>query len=412
NDGTIVGSTFTNSLGSYSVYSNGTNIVLTPQLENPAYFNVSPTSQTITFPDDNNHVSTADFCMTANGVHPDVEVTIVPLQPARPGFDADYNIILKNKGNQVVAGALDFTYNDSVLDLLSSLPSADAQSLGSLSWDYAGLNPFATQIFHVSFNVNSPSETPPVNINDVLDFTASAAVANDETPSDNSFTLHQVVVGSFDPNDKHCLQGDVVPTAQIGDFLYYSINFENTGTFPAQNVVIRDMIDADKFDISSLQVFSASHDDVVNVTGNRLEIFFENIGLEPNEYGYVAFKIKTKNVLSAGSSVSNTANIFFDFNQPVETNTATTTFQNLGLDNHTTNSGVSIFPNPAGNVIYIRSQSQVNSVSITDIQGRVVKQIDHPGNEPSVDTSGLTSGTYFVRLNTDAGIVTQKLIRN
>ncbi|RZJ32963.1 MAG: leucine-rich repeat domain-containing protein, partial [Flavobacterium sp.] len=216
NDGTIVGSTFTNSLGSYSVYSNGTNIVLTPQLENPAYFNVSPTSQTMTFPDDNNHVSTADFCMTANGIHPDVEVTIVPLHPARPGFDADYNIILKNKGNQVFAGALDFSYNDSVLDLLSSVPLADAQSLGSLSWNYTGLNPFATQIFHVSFNVNSPSETPPVNINDVLDFTASAAVANDETPADNSFTLHQVVVGSFDPNDKHCLQGDVVPTAQIG----------------------------------------------------------------------------------------------------------------------------------------------------------------------------------------------------
>jgi len=46
----------------------------------------------------------------------------------------------------------------------------------------------------------------------------------------------------------------------IGDFVNYKIRFENTGTAEAVNIIVRDTIDTDKFDISSLEIVHASHD--------------------------------------------------------------------------------------------------------------------------------------------------------
>lgn len=401
--------TWSNYSGQYLLYAHAGTMTPVAQVENPTFWNIS-TAAPVTFAAEDSSTQVRDFCMTANGVHPDLEVTIIPVIPAQPGFDANYYINVRNKGNQTLSGNLVFTYNDNVLDLLTTEPASISQTAGSITWSYADLLPFSAASYYVDFNVNSPQETPAVNIDDVLDYTATVSVTNDETPVDNSFTLHQVVVGSFDPNDKYCMQGDIVPTAQIGQYLHYAINFENTGNFPAQNVVIKDMIDADKFDISSLEVFSASHDDVVTITGNRFEIFFENIGLEPNEYGYVAFKIKTKSNLSEGSTVMNKANIYFDFNFPIETNPATTTFQNLGTGDYTAAQSVRIYPNPARDRVNIRCESAMNKISIVDIQGRTIGTYLNAERDKSIDVSGFASGIYTVKISTDKGNAAQKLI--
>jgi hypothetical protein len=179
-------------------------------------------------------------------------------------------------------------------------------------------------------NINSPMETPAVNVGDVLSFNAVIyPYSTDEMPTDNSFNLRQIVVGSYDPNDKTCLEGTQIPVEKIGDYLHYLIRFENTGTYAAENIVVKDMIDTAKFDIRSLQLTETSHSCWVRVIGaNRAEFIFENINLpftEPDKYGYVAFKIKTKPNLVLGDAVTNQADIFFDYNFPITTNLATTT---------------------------------------------------------------------------------------
>jgi hypothetical protein len=50
--------------------------------------------------------TTQNFCITANGVHPDLEIVIAPIIPARPGFSAEYQIVYKNKGNQVMSQSI------------------------------------------------------------------------------------------------------------------------------------------------------------------------------------------------------------------------------------------------------------------------------------------------------------------
>lgn len=416
NDGTTSGATFTNTFGEYSFFVQQPNVTLVPSMENPSYFNITPTSETVTFSDNGYHTESRDFCVTANGVHPDLEIVIIPLVPARPGFNAEYTIICKNKGNQVLSGSVVFIYEDDVLDFVSSSVAPDVQTLGQLEWSYTGMAPFAVQTYHVTLNVNSPVETPAVNIGDELNFAVIISpIEGDETPSDNTFGLKQTVVGSFDPNDKHCMQGEVVSTTQIGNFLHYVINFENTGNFPAENVVIKDLLDADKFDISSLQVLSSSHAEVPVLTGNKLEFYFEGINLVPNEYGYVAYKIKTKPTLTAGSVVTNKASIFFDFNAPVVTNTATTTFQQLGVPRYNTAS-VKLFPNPVRSVLHIEADNPIQSVSVLDSQGRMVwsgdnRETSATSHERDIDLQLLSSGVFFLRTVTEHGTCVDKIIK-
>ncbi len=150
----------------------------------------------------------------------------------------------------------------------------------------------------------------------------------DDTPQDNTFAFNQTIVNSFDPNDKTCLEGSSVSTEMVGQYLHYMIRFENTGTAPAQNIIVKDIIDITKYDLSSLIPLTGSHPFTTRIVGtNKVEFIFENINLpsEPDSNdGYVAFKIKTKPTLVAGNSVANSASIYFDYNLPIVTNTATT----------------------------------------------------------------------------------------
>jgi Leucine-rich repeat (LRR) protein len=208
----------------------------TPVFENPGYFNISPASAAVTFP------TTAspfvqDFCVTANGVHPDLEVVLIPITRARPGFDAFYKLYYKNKGNTIQSGNIALTFNDAVLDLILANPSVSTQALNTLTWNFSNLVPLATGEIVFTLNVNSPMETPAVIGGDVLSFMANInPISGDETTSDNTFAYNQTVLNSFDPNDKVCLEGDNIAPEKVGDYVHYIIRFENDGTANAENI--------------------------------------------------------------------------------------------------------------------------------------------------------------------------------
>lgn len=413
NDGTETGSSFANSSGVYKFYTQEGTFTITPHLENSTFFTITPPSATINFPLENSSLQTQNFCLAANGIHPDIEVVIAPVVPARPGFDAVYKIVYKNKGNQVVSGNLFFEYDETVLDLISSVPVQDNQLSGYLGYNYTNLLPFESRQILVSLNVNGPMETPSVNIDDVLDFTASASITTgtDETPADNVFNLNQVVVGSYDPNDIQCLQGDILSPSEIGNYLHYLVRFENTGTDYAQNIVIRDLIDETKYDISTIQILNSSHEVYARVDENVAEFIFQNIYLDSGGHGNILLKIKSRESLVAGQTVSNRANIFFDYNYPVDTNDANTLFQALGIDEHELDNSVMLYPNPATSLVTIKAESSIQSIQLYDVQGRILLTRLVDENEASLDISGYSTGIYYVKITTDKGSKAEKLIK-
>jgi hypothetical protein len=414
NDGTNSGSTFSNFDGTYTFYGNNGSYTLAPQLENPNYFNISPTTVTVDFPTQASPFL-QDFCITPNGVHHDLEVTVIPLGVARPGFDASYRLVYKNKGNQLENPTLTYAFDDNVMDFLTASVAPTSQSLGMLTWNLGTLAPFQSGNIVVSFNLNSPSETPALNSGDILNYTATInPTATDDTPTDNVFTLNQEVVNSFDPNDKTCLEGETINPSMIGDFVHYQIRFENTGTYPAQNVVVKDMIDTTKFDISTLQIISISHSCYTRITDNKVEFIFENINLpfdDATNDGYVVFKIKTLPSLTVNSTISNTAEIYFDYNFPIITNTATSTYQVLANPNFDFANEFTLYPNPVKNVLNINAKNrlEIQSIEIYNTLGQLV--IAKPNFNQTIDVSNLKTGTYFVKVTTEKGSGSVKFIK-
>ena len=298
------------------------------------------------------------------------------------------------------------------------MPNVNSQITDKLSWDYIDLLPFETREITVTLNVNSPMETPSVNIGDRLSFNALITpVSGDEKPVDNSFALRQSVVGSFDPNDKTCLEGDVLTPELIGESVHYLIRFENTGTYPAQNIVVKDLIDLTKFDISTLVPTKASHEYVTKITdGNKVEFIFENINLPFNDAtndGYIAFKIKTLPTLETGDFFANEANIYFDYNFPILTNKATSTFKTLGTSDFEFGNYFSVFPNPVHDILNIGTKNtiEVKAIAIYDMLGQIVIAAPNVQNVSKVDVSKLSPGNYFLKLITDKGSSSLKFIK-
>ena len=419
-DGTNSGTYFADSSGSYNVPVVEGIHTVTPVLENTDYFNASPSSATITFPDDGNPF-TQDFCITPNGVHNDLDVVIVPTTGAIPGFDSEYRIIYKNKGNTILSGTISLDFEDDFMDFLFATPTGDTYGIGNLQWNYTDLQPFETREIVVSFNLNTPTDPNfPLNDGDFLEFDVNITpYLNDETQGDNSFGLKQTVVNSYDPNDVICLEGTTILPEHVGEYVHYRIRFENLGTANATNIVVKDVIDETKYDVSSLIPLNGSHNFTTRIReGNIVEFIFEGINLpfdDANNDGFVVFKIKTLDTLVLGDTFANQAEIYFDFNFPVITNNYSTTVaeENLSIDDYEASES-SVYPNPAKNYIAISSNSSLDLVLIRDVNGRLIKTFNaiNQNFENPLDVSSLTSGLYFIELKFGTTHKTLKFIKN
>lgn len=413
-NGTNIGSLISNSLGVYYVPVQAGTYNIRPVLENPTYFNISPSNYSVNFPT-NASPFIQNFCFTANGLKSDVEVVLLPTNPARPGFDADYKLVYRNKGNQIENGSVSLTFDDVRLDYVSSNPVYNSSASNSFTWNYTNLQPFETREIKIVFNVNSPMEIPAVNNGDVLNYTTTITTTNtDRTPTDNIFALDQTVVGSYDPNDKTCLQGTTITPTEVGNYVHYVIRFENTGTYPAENIVVKDMIDLVKFDIATLVPLKSSHEFYTRINENKVEFIFENINLDFNDAtndGYVVFKIKTKPTLVLGDTFTNNANIYFDYNFPITTNTYTTTVAALSTQDYDFGNYFTLYPNPAKNVLNIQAKQglTINSIEIYNQLGQIVIATTNALN--TIDVSNLASGTYFVKINTEKGSANAKFVK-
>ncbi len=414
-NGTTSGTYIANQSGQYSIPVSAGTYTITPVFENPSYYTVTPATSTVTFP---NSSSTfiQDFCISPLEIN-DLEVSIIPLNLAIPGFFSQYKIIYKNKGDNPQSGTISYTFDDSVMDISSTFPTVTSTSTNNLNWNFSNLLPMETREILLIIELNTSADVPPLNSGTVLNYNASITGTTDINPSDNSFTLVQTAVNSLDPNDKTCLEGATISLNQVGEYVHYLIRFENTGTANAQNVVIKDLIDTTRFNVSTLVPMNGSHPFVTRIIEtNKVEFIFENIQLpfdDANNDGYVAFKIKTKPTLVLGNTFSNTASIYFDYNFPIVTNTYTTTIAALATSDFEFSNYFELAPNPTENVLNIQFKSPVelSSISIYNTLGQLVLVIPNARETSSIDVTQLTSGTYFVKVISDKGSSNTKFIK-
>lgn len=417
-DGITDGEMISNLSGYYFLPLEEGNYTITPTLEKFEYFEFTPEEISISFPPELSPV-TQNFCLTSAGDFNDLEVVIIPLEEARPGFDTDYKIVYKNKGTTTHSGTVffDFTENSGLMEFVSSNPVNDTLENDMLTWSYTNLQPFETREILVTLNMNAPTDTPPLNGGEDIGYVADIhPYLEDETPGDNNFQIKLTVVNSYDPNDITCLEGETITPEKVGEYVHYLVRFENTGTASAINIVVKDEIDLSKFDISTLIPLSGSHDYYTRVRDNNIvEFIFEDINLpfeDASNDGYVLFKIKTLETLQLGDVFTSEANIYFDYNFPILTNTANTEVAEALSVSDFENNHIKVYPNPTKDLLTITTDSLLSRINITDINGRVVMNQKVSSNSNlELDLSSLNKGMYFVNVQTDTGSETVKVVK-
>ena len=139
-----------------------------------------------------------------------------------------------------------------------------------------------------------------------------------------------------------------------------------------------------------------------------LEVIFDKINLPDSSsnfeesQGYVKYRIRPRTSLVIGDSINNYAHVYFDFNQPVATNTVVTKIQeDLSVPQIKKNEDLlKIYPNPFTSSTKIRMPSGDKaplSLSIFDQTGREVDFISGiTSPEIEYQNQSLSNGLYFV----------------
>lgn len=377
---------------------------------------------------------TIDFALQPVAGKRDVSINLIPVTPARPGFNAKYKLTFRNNGTDTIPNGGVLLIKDSKTTLVSSLPAAGQVTGDSILWGYAGFKPFDSYSIDIEVKLTAP---PTLNNGDSLRFksfitsTTGSAAAVDLTPADDTSYVTQLVTGAYDPNDKHENVAGKIPLAKVasGENIQYVIRFQNTGTDTAFTVRITDTLDA-KLNWNSLQMVAASHAYKMKVIdGNKITWTFDNINLpdsnvnEPLSNGYIAFTIKAKTTLAAGDYFQNNAAIYFDYNLPVITNTATTVVSSAILTNvrdlEDDDMQLLALPNPTTGNFYLKlSGDRVGKFeySVVDLFGRVLQTGKTERNSRNdaqyipLNLKNARAGVYYIVLRQKNTLWQQKLI--
>ena len=320
---------------------------------------------------------------------------------------------MQNIGNETVQNAQVIAVLPSTLsiDFITPLGLATVSN-DTLFWSIATIAPFASMSIQieVTLSVNEP-------IGGTLSLYGHVDATNDVDANNNEISLREIVVGSYDPNDKYAVDGITPQEVVDGTPIDYIVRFENTGTFYAEKVVITDVLDKN-LNPATFQFLSASHPCQWRITAEgKVEFTFNDIFLEVNETGFVKFSVEADRSLQLNDIVSNTANIYFDFNAPIITNTVETTVT-TSVTTHTpylSNINIELSPNPAKNMLYATVGSDMvkngQAWEIVDAAGTVLLREKQRSETTSFAIVSLPNGIYEVVLrNRNATVIGSKTV--
>ena len=293
----------------------------------------------------------------------------------------------------------------------------------------------------ITWNLNSAAAS--FSSSDLITFNVPAGIANGTqhfftstiTPAgnivdcsnlNNNGSLLQIVGNSYDPNDKvvgrpAIYETIAIPSEQIDasltDALTYTIQFQNTGTAPAQNIYILDTLDAN-LDWSTFTLVESSHNmQVVNMGNGLLKFEYPNIWLddstsnEPGSHGHLVYRIEENPGNIVGSTIENTAYIYFDWNAPIITNTTYNINTMLwGIDESSMNQ-FKLYPNPSADNISITGNITNFGYKILDMSGRELVSGQVSNGFAKIAIESLTNGHYLVQIASENANETLSFIK-
>lgn len=389
----------------------------TVEADSVHYFAVQPASHSINFASFSLVDSLNNFAHAPTGSINDVKVTLTPLGSFRPGRKAYYGVNYANTGTSFINGVIKFM-PDTILTYDSASTAPATIAADTITWNLGLLAPFQSGFFYVRFIVDSTAMADSSLMTNIL----IEPVAGDADTTNNFDEWQSVITTSYDPNNK-LVNDEVLSTTELASspWLEYVINFQNTGNDTAFVIHVHDTLPSE-LNVQTFELLSSSHTVALNYDNDTrlMDFGFDNILLpdsttnEARSHGYVHFRIKPFNSLTAGSLISNTAHIYFDFNTPVATNAAITAVTTpSGLDALTPNEFLLVYPNPADSYLIIQlDESASFDVVITEVAGRVVDCHRNKKGRTVINTSDWKSGMYFINAWSSNQRFCSKVVKN
>ncbi len=326
------------------------------------------------------------------------------------GNNTTYHINYSNVGTDTFNGNVSLTL-DTLTTFVSSVPVPTTVSGQVITWNITGLAPGDAGAIQVTYHTDSTALTT-----DMVTATVVLAIDHtEETVADNTDAITANPTTSFDPNEK-LVDVTQITTGEIaeGKALEYTIHFQNTGEMPAVNIVLRDMIDSD-LDLSTFEMVGATHANQIAFNGNEIVWSFPGIMLPDSSsdlagsQGGVHFRIQPKSTSLPGTLFENSAGIYFDYNEPVITNTVVTEVSSPeSVYELAKANGFTVYPNPGNGDMRLlwASASTTNArIDVIDATGRVLltrnAQRLIEGQNMPFDLSALSGGNYLVRVSNE-----------
>ncbi|MFK8037532.1 MAG: T9SS type A sorting domain-containing protein [Crocinitomicaceae bacterium] len=278
------------------------------------------------------------------------------------------------------------------------------------------ISDFGNVSLHQDFKLNFETDTTAQAGDSICVTVLVTPLTGDVNPINNNYTSCYEVINSYDPNDKQVYPTIVEPG--YDDWLTYTIRFQNTGTAPAFNIRLEDTLSS-LLDYETFEVIGYKHSNSYNLINDRLIIYFPNIMLpdsttnEPASKGFFQYRIKPILGLQNGTEIENKAYIFFDYNDPIITNTAITSYKinDLSVGNVLSNRFM-VFPNPSTGQFYLKmdGEYEVNAIEAYDMMGKLIPvTYDKNSNLTEIRVMNDTKGLCFINVITDQGIISKKM---
>jgi uncharacterized repeat protein (TIGR01451 family) len=339
---------------------------------------------------------------------------------ARPGFSHRISGGAANNTVQATGAVEVIVTIDPTVVIGSVSPTPTTIAGNVFTWQIAELDYFSSQGFVIYTTV--PVGTP---LGTILSHSISVSSANTDTYlANNTDSETRVVSGSYDPNDKTATtssqQSDVLYYIDEDEWIDYTIRFQNTGTAEAFFVTVTDTL-PEELDMTMFQMALASHAHTYTFKPGRVvEWFFDDIMLPDSttdlagSQGFVKFRIKPVQPLLAGTVIENTANIYFDYNDPVITEPSVLMAEfSTGVDEHGRGRPFDLLPNPAMDQVLVRSKEAIQVLRLLTPDGRLIQQLRVGSTSAHLDVASFANGTYVVELTiADGSILHEKLIKH
>jgi uncharacterized repeat protein (TIGR01451 family) len=308
------------------------------QGDSSIYTEWTPTTPLTFLPDWGYSFGIWGFTPIPTGANAWVNISSNPIIHCELGYDGGTDV--HNIGLEPLIVVAEFTFDSILAPSLPDPTIATIDSVGAGYFSFISDTLYSLEHFPAVVHIPSPGleyldMVFPITVTTTVYDTAGQVVTTD--------TVHYEpwVACAYDPNDLSAYSGGHYDQNYVlaDQRILFKVRFQNTGNLPAEDVVIKDVLNPEVWNLDSFEPVSVHVSNVPNeyfdtdidLETGEVNFYLDNIYLPDSgvsvdaSQGYVLFYVNTRSDLAHGTVLNNTAQIYFDANPPIITNTTTHT---------------------------------------------------------------------------------------